>query len=145
MFLILLIIGVVLYFALKGKAAPAVPMRSAPSPAPKEPGHFVCPHPKCLSCGAPADGMKQAWDGLRTVKWTCAYCGTPAPLQTLKDEELPLSARQALGQHAPPQPGAYPPQGSGLGVGTLLTGLVIGSMLSDGDHHCDHDSSDWDN
>jgi len=74
--------------------------------------------------------MRQAWDGMRKVTWTCGYCGAVAGIQELKDEELPPSARQRLGLDGgqgmmPGQP-YYPQQG---GAGGLLTGMMIGSML----------------
>ena len=108
--------------------AAARPMGSGPVQ-----GHlFANPYPKCPSCGAAGDKMKQAWDGLRKVTWTCGYCGSVAGVQELKDEELPPGARARLGLDQPEglvpgQPGNYPPQGGGMGG--LLTGMMIGSML----------------
>jgi hypothetical protein len=92
--------------------------------------------------------MKQDWDGLRSVKWTCGYCSTVAGVQSLKDEELPPSARRQLGLDAP-MPGSVPMQQGGYGqpgggMGGLLTGMMIGSMMGGEARHHDHsgDSSD---
>jgi len=145
MLFVLLIIGAVLYFALRGKQDRPEQLgasRRALPTGPLEPHTFPCPHPKCPTCGASGDKMKQDWDGLRSVKWTCGYCSTPAGIQTLKDEELPPSARRRLNLDAPMQgsmpmqPGGY---GQGGGMGGLLTGMMIGSMMGGGHHH-DHSS-----
>ena len=85
--------------------------------------------------------MKQEWDGLRSIKWSCGYCSAVAGVQALKDEELPPSARRRMGLDAPMQ-GAGPMQQGGFGqsgggMGGLLTGMMIGNMLG-GSHH-DHD------
>lgn len=151
MLVVLIVIGIILYFVLRGKGdqpqVAGAPKR-AMGQGPIEPVKFVCPYPKCASCAAAGDGMKQEWDGMRAVKWTCSSCGTIAGVQTLRDEELPPSARRALGLDQPPmmQQGqgfnqGYPGQQGG-GVGDLLTGLMIGSMMS-GDRHHHHESSDW--
>ena len=104
MLVILLIIGVVIYLAMRGKQDRpeqlGAPRRGLPT-GPLEPHTFACPYPKCPACGASGDRMKQQWDGLRSVKWTCGYCGALAGLQTLKDEDLPPSARRQLGLDAP--------------------------------------------
>lgn len=153
MFWFILIAGVVLYFVLKGKSdRPQVlgaPKRGMGS-GPLEPHTFVCPYAKCSACGAPPDKMRQEWDGLRTVKWTCGYCANLAGTQELRDEELPPSARRRLGLDQPAlQPGFQNGPGYGRtgGAGDLLTGLMIGSMMS-GDRHHHHDGgsggSDWD-
>ena len=160
MFWIILVVGIVLYFVLRGRqdrpeqlgaARRALPM------GPLEPHTFPCPYAKCAACGASGDKMKQDWDGLRAVKWTCGYCGAQAGVQELKDEELPPSARRRLGLDAPLQATA-PMQGgygsSGGGVGDLLTGMMIGSMMGGGHHDRSGDggwgggdsggaSSDW--
>jgi len=138
-FLILMIVGVVVFLVLRGRrdktevlGTPMRPMTSGPIE-----GHsFACPYPKCPSCGAAGDNMKHAWDGMRKVTWTCGYCGAVAGVQELKDEELPEAARRRLGLDEPPgmvpgQQGYYPPQQGG-GVGGLLTGMMIGEMLSGG-------------
>ena len=142
-FLVLVIIGIVAFLVLRGRrdraeqlGTPIRPMASGPVG-----GHtFANPYPKCPACGAAGDKMRQTWDGLRKVTWTCGYCGTVAGIQELKDEELPAGARQRLGLDAPqgmmPGQAYYPPQG---GAGGLLTGMMIGSMLG-GDHH---HSDDW--
>jgi hypothetical protein len=151
MLLVLIVVGLVLYFVLRGKGdkpqVAGAPKR-AMGQGPIEPVKFVCPYPKCGSCGAEGNGMKQEWDGMRAVKWTCGSCGTIAGVQSLKDEELPPSARRALGLDQPPmmQQGQgysqnYPGQQGG-GVGSLLTGMMIGSMMG-GDHHHHHDSDGW--
>ncbi|HEU4951445.1 MAG TPA: hypothetical protein VFT46_05810, partial [Holophagaceae bacterium] len=80
--------------------------------------------------------MKGAYDGLRSVKWTCGYCGAQAGIQELKDEELPLTARRRLGLDPDPmangmQPG-YGPGPQGPNLGGLLTGVLLGEMLSGG-------------
>jgi hypothetical protein len=144
LFLVIIIAGIVLYFVLRGRSdrpqVAGAPKRGLGS-GPLEPITFVCPYPKCGACGAAPDKMKQEWDGLRSVKWTCGYCGNGAGIQELKDDELPASARRRLGlDPGPMQPGM---QGgynagygrSGGGAGDLLTGLMIGSMLGGDRHH----------
>ena len=159
MFWIILIAGIVLYFVLRGRGDRPEQLGAAHRPlptAPLEAHSFPCPYAKCPACGATGDKMKQDWDGLRSVKWTCDYCGAPAGVQELKDEELPPSARRRLGLDAPlqgmvPQGGVGQPGG---GVGGLLTGMMIGSMLGGGQSQgggdagwgggsSDGSSSDW--
>lgn len=142
MFWIILIVGVVLFFVLRGRKDRPEQLgasRRALPTGPLEPHTFPCPYPKCPACGATGDKMKQDWDGLRAVKWTCGYCGALAGVQALKDEELPPSARRRLGLDAPLQGSAPMQQGgygpSGGGMGGLLTGMMIGSMLGGGHHH----------
>jgi hypothetical protein len=145
-FVVLLIIGAVIYLAMRGKQDRAEQLgaarRGLPT-GPLEPHSFPCPYPKCPTCGASGEKMKQEWDGLRSVKWSCSYCSAVAGVQSLKDEELPPSARRRMGLDAPMQgsmpmqPGGYGQQGSGMGG--LLTGMMIGSMMG-GSHH--HDRSD---
>lgn len=143
-FWLLLIIGVVAYLVLRGKKDRPEQLgasRRALPTGPLEPYTFPCPHPKCLTCGASGDKMKQDWDGLRAVSWTCGYCGAAAGVQSLKDEELPPSARRRLGLDAqmqgsvPMQPGGYGQPGGGMGG--LLTGMMIGSMMGGSHHHRD--------
>ncbi|HEX9080674.1 MAG TPA: hypothetical protein VF768_00275 [Holophagaceae bacterium] len=151
MFWIILIAGVVLYFVLKGKRDRPEQLGAAHRPMTTgalEPHKFPCPYAKCQACGGSGEGMKQEWDGLRSVKWTCGYCGAQAGVQELKDEELPPSARRRLGLDAPPMAqGGVPMQGGyggGGGVGDLLTGMMIGSMMGGGGHHQDRsDDSGW--
>ncbi|MBK7294279.1 MAG: hypothetical protein IPI84_11030 [Holophagaceae bacterium] len=149
MLVILLIIGVVIYLAMRGKQDRPEQLgasrRGLPT-GPLEPHTFACPYPKCPACGASGDRMKQQWDGLRSVKWTCGYCGALAGLQTLKDEDLPPSARRQLGLDAPMQ-GSIPMQQGGYGqtgggMGGLLTGMMIGSMMGGGHHHSSSDQGD---
>lgn len=157
-FLVLIAIGFVLYLALRGKQDRSEQLGAAHRPLPTgalEPHTFACPYAKCPTCGASGEKMKQEWDGLRAVKWTCAYCGTVAGVQTLKDEELPPSARQRLGLDmgpgTPMQQGYYGQPGGGMGGGGLLTGMMLGSMLGGDHHHHHHDeggyregsSTDW--
>lgn len=145
--LILLIIGAVLYFALRGRQDKPEQLgasRRALPTGPLEPHTFACPYPKCPTCGASGDKMKQEWDGLRSVKWSCGYCSAVAGVQTLKDEELPPSARRLLmdpqGQGGVPmQQGGYGQPGGGMGGG-LLTGMMLGSMMGGGGHHHDRQS-----
>lgn len=150
MLLILLIIGAGLYMVLRGKQDQPEQLgasRRALPTGPLEPHTFPCPYPKCPTCGASGDKMKQEWDGLRSVKWTCGYCGALAGVQNLKDEELPPSARRQLGldrgsmQESMPMQGGYGQSGGGMGG--LLTGMMIGSMMGGGGHH-HHDHSDGD-
>lgn len=149
MLFVLLIIGAVLYFALRGKQDRPEQLgasrRGLPT-GPLEPHTFPCPYPKCPTCGASGDRMKQEWDGLRSVKWTCGYCGALAGLQSLKDEELPPSARRQLGLDGPAQ-GAIPMQQGGYGqpgggMGGLLTGMMIGSMMGGNQRHHDGQGGD---
>ena len=148
-FVFLMVVGAVIYFVMKGRRdkpeALGTAKRSMGS-GPIAEQRFACPYPKCPTCGASGDKMKQQWDGLRKVTWSCGYCGSLAGVQELKDEELPPSARQRLGLDAPPQ-GMMPGQGyaqgsSGGGMGGLLTGMMIGSMLGGSGHH-DHHSDNW--
>ena len=149
MLVILLIIGVVIYLAMRGKQDRPEQLgaarRGLPT-GPLEPHTFPCPYPKCPACAASGDRMKQAWDGLRSVKWTCGYCGALAGLQTLKDEDLPPSARRQLGLDGPMQ-GSIPMQQGGYGqpgggMGGLLTGMMIGSMMGGGHNHDRSDKGD---
>jgi hypothetical protein len=146
MFIILIIIGAVIYFAMRGRQDRPEQLGASRRALPTgsiEPQSFACPYPKCPTCGASGDKMKQEWDGLRAVKWSCNYCSAVAGVQTLKDEELPTSARRRLGMDSPAQ-GAMPMQpggyGQGGGMGGLLTGMMLGSMMGGG--HRDHDHSD---
>ncbi len=148
-FLFLLALGLVLYFVLRGRKDRPEQLGASKRAmgSGSIPDHtFACPYAKCPTCAASGDKMKQQWDGLRKVTWTCGYCGNVAGVQELKDEELPPSARQRLGLDAPPpgmapgQSGYYPPQGGG-GAGDLLTGMMIGTMLG-GDHHSRR-GDDW--
>jgi hypothetical protein len=135
-FVVLLIIGTILYFALRGRGDKPEQLgaaKRAMGTGPVVDHTFACPYAKCPMCAASADKMKQQWDGLRKVTWTCGYCGNIAGIQELKDEELPPSARQHLGLDAPPpalqQDFSGPGQG-GSEVSSLLTGMMIGSMLN---------------
>lgn len=148
---ILIIVGLGLYLVLRGRKDAPEQLGAAHRPlptAPLEPHTFPCPYPKCATCGASGEKMKQEWDGLRSVKWTCNYCGALAGVQTLKDEELPPSARRMLGLDAPNAGAAPMPQGGygqDGGMGGLLTGMMIGSMMGGGHHHHDHhrDGDGW--
>ncbi len=141
MFWIILIAGIVLYFVLRGRRDRPEQLGAAHRPLTTgalEPHTFPCPYAKCQACGGSGAGMKQDWDGLRSVKWTCGYCGAQAGVQELKDEELPPSARRRLGLDAPAVQGGAPMQmqgGSGGGMGDLLTGMRIGSMMGGGHSH----------
>ncbi len=146
---VLIIIGAVLYLVLRGRQDQPEQLgasRRALPTGPLEPHTFACPYPKCPTCGASGDKMKQEWDGLRSVKWSCGYCSAVAGVQSLKDEELPPSARRQLGMDAPAQgsmpmqPGGY---GQGGGMGGLLTGMMLGSMMGGGSHH-EHRNQDGD-
>jgi hypothetical protein len=149
---VLLIIGAVLYFVFRGRQDKPEQLgasrRGLPT-GPLEPHSFPCPYPKCPTCAASGDKMKQEWDGLRSVKWTCGYCGALAGVQSLKDEELPPSARRQLGMDGPMQ-GSVPMQQGGFGqpsggMGGLLTGMMIGSMMGGQQHHHDrsNDGDGW--
>jgi hypothetical protein len=147
MFLVLVIIGIVVFLMLRGRQdraeALGTPARALPSGSVQ--GHvFANPFPKCPACGAAGDKMRQSWDGLRKVTWSCGYCGSVAGIQELKDEELPAGARQRLGLDAPQgmvpgQPGYFPPQGGG---GGLITGMILGSMLG-GERRYRDDDGGW--
>lgn len=111
---------------------------------------FACPWPKCPNCAASAEKMRQQWDGLRKVTWTCGYCGA-VQVQDLRDDELPPSARQRLGLDPSTDPNQAVYQqgnpgmgGMGGGVGGLLTGMMIGNMMGGG-HHDRHDDDNWRN
>lgn len=159
-FLALMLIGVAIYFVMRGRSDKREMLGAAKRPMGSgslAPVVFANPFPKCPACGANGDTMKQQWDGLRNVTWSCGYCGNKQ-VQELTDAELPPSARTRLGLDAPANlsvpPGGYPPAGGGGGgMGGLLTGMMIGSMMGGGhDHHRqDHDwssggsdsSGDW--
>ena len=140
LFLVLVIIGIVVFLVLRGRrdrqerlGEPIRPMGSGPLQS----HTFANPYTRCPACGAAGDKMKQAWDGMRKVTWTCGYCGAVAGVQELKDEELPAGARARLGLDQPQgmvpgQPGYYPPPQGG-GMGGLLTGMMIGTMLGGGE------------
>jgi ribosomal protein S27AE len=150
-FVLVLMAGIVVFLVLRGfrdrrenLGAAGRPMGSGSLEAQT----FANPYAKCPACGASGDKMKQHWDGLRKVTWTCGYCGVVAGVQELKDEELPGSARQRLGLDAPQgmmpgQAGYYPPQSSGMGgMGGLLTGMMLGNMLGGSRHDRDR-GDDW--
>lgn len=149
------VIAIVVFLVVKSRrdrqaaVPPPIPTapRSADGQGPIGSHTFACPYPKCSNCGAAADKMRQQWDGLRKVTWTCSYCGA-VQVQDLKDEELPPSARQRLGLDpgADPNQAVYPQQGGGGmmgGAGGLLTGMMIGSMMGGDRHH--HDDDNWRN
>jgi hypothetical protein len=147
--IVLLAIGAVLYFVLRGRQDKPEQLgasrRGLPT-GPLEPHSFPCPYPKCPTCGASGDKMKQEWDGLRSVKWSCGYCSAVAGVQALKDEELPPSARRQLGMDGPMQ-GSVPMQQGGLGqpgggMGGLLTGMMIGNMMGGGQQRHDRPGDD---
>jgi hypothetical protein len=149
-FVVLLIIGIIAFLVLRGRQDRAeqvgAPIRAMGS-GPVQGQGFACPYPKCPTCGAAGEKMKQAWDGLRKVTWTCGYCGGVAGIQELTDEELPPGARARLGLDLPQgmagQPGGYGPQGpQGGGMDGLLTGMVLGEMLG-GERRYPRDQGGW--
>ncbi len=156
LFFFIVVGGVILFLMLRGRRDRPERLgasKRAMGTGPIADHRFSCPYPKCPTCSASGDKMKQQWDGLRKVTWTCGYCGNIAGVQELKDEELPPSARRRLGLDLP-RPGVrqgdggFVDQGGG-GMGGLLTGMMIGSMMGGGHHHRDDgwsgDSggSDW--
>ena len=150
-FIVILIVIAVVYFAMKGKKDRPEQLGAAKRGMTS--GHiedhtFVSPYAKCPTCGASGSGMKGAYDGLRTVKWSCGYCGAQAGLQELKDEELPVLARRRLGLDPDPANAMVPQQGYGQssqgGMGGILTGVLLGEMLSGGNHQSSSSTSgDW--
>lgn len=103
-FLVLLVIGAVVYFVMKGRRDKTEMLgasKRSMGSGPVQEHVFTCPYSKCPTCGSSGDKMKQQWDGMRKVTWSCGYCGAQAGIQELKDEELPPSARQRLGLDAP--------------------------------------------
>lgn len=151
-FLVLIGLGLVLFLVFRGRNQRRVDGASArPMPTgPVQPHTFACPFPKCGNCGASADKQKQQWDGLRTVTWSCGYCGH-SQVQQLTDDQLPPSARQRLGLDGGMQNGAYPPGyqggngmggGLGSGLGGVMTGMMLGSMLG-GNHHNHGGGDGW--
>ena len=98
-FILVMASGAVAYFLLRGKSGQqkiiGAPKR-AMSTEPIKPVVFQCPYIKCPVCGGPSDKMRQEWDGLRKIRWTCGYCGN-INVQELKGDEPPLSARRRLG------------------------------------------------
>lgn len=147
-FVALLVVGIVVFLVLKGKRDRAEQLGAAKRPMGSgslEAVTFANPYGKCPTCGAAGDKMKQQWDGLRKVTWSCGYCGSVAGIQELKDEELPASARQRLGLDGgmmPGQSGFGGPQQGG-GMGGLLTGMMIGGMLGGG--HSGSNNDGWGN
>ena len=128
-FVVVLAIGSILYLVLRGRQDRPEALGTAKRAMGSGPvaGHlFPCPYPKCPACAASGEKMKQQWDGLRKVTWTCGYCGCLAGVQELKDEELPPEARRRLGLDSGPGPD-FPAQGGG--VDGLLTGMMIGGMM----------------
>nr|WP_320131181.1 hypothetical protein [uncultured Holophaga sp.] len=152
-FVMVAIMGVIIVLVKKAMRDRQTATSQTPLPpaAPRSTGEgpigshtFACPFTKCPSCGASSDKMRQQWDGLRKVTWTCGYCSTPQ-VQELRDEELPPVARQRLGLDPAPQQTVYVdrPGGDGMGgVGGLLTGMMIGSMMG-GDHHRHQGDDSW--
>ncbi len=141
---LLLGLGLVIWLIVRSRRNAAEAQAQAPRPGMPPPpvgGHtFANPFPKCSNCGAAGDRMKQQWDGLRKVTWSCGYCGH-SQVQELRDEELPPSARQKLGLDQPPAGYGYPGQagqmnpGMGGGLGGLVTGMMLSSMLGGSSHH----------
>lgn len=144
-FVFLLVGGFVFFLIMKGRRDRPEQLgasKRALGSAPIADHTFACPYAKCPTCSASGDKMKQQWDGLRKVTWTCGYCGGVAGVQELRDEELPPSARRRLGLDIPHPSmrqegmGPFPGQG-GSGMGGLLTGMMIGSMMNGSHHHRD--------
>lgn len=136
-FLVILIVLAVIYFAMKGKGDRPEQLGAAKRGMTSGhiPDHaFVSPYAKCPTCGASGSGMKAEYDGTRSVKWSCGYCGSQAGIQELKDDELPPATRRRLGLDPDPaqammaQQNPYGAQGPN--VGGLLTGVILGEMLS---------------
>lgn len=147
-FVVVLVLGLVLWLVLRGRGDRRETLDASKRPmgsGPLQPVTFASPFPKCPNCGAAGDKLRQQWDGLRKVTWTCGYCGF-TQVQELKDEELPASARQRLGldpgpqAYAQGQPG-YERDGGFGGAGGLITGMMLGSMLGGSHHH--HDDGGW--
>ena len=83
-FLVLLVIGVVVYFVLKGRRDRAEQLGASHRPMGTGPveGHtFASPYAKCPNCSGPGDKMKSNWDGMRKGTWTRGYCSTQAGVQ----------------------------------------------------------------
>ncbi|MBS1784913.1 MAG: hypothetical protein JST24_05750 [Acidobacteria bacterium] len=157
-FLVILIVLAVIYFAMRGKGDRPEQLGAAKRGMTSGrigDGHtFVCPYAKCPTCGASGDGMKSAYDEVRTVKWTCGYCGAQAGIQELKDEELPPAARRRLGLDPDPamlQQQGFSGMGQGMGqmgqgpnLGGLLTGVILGEMLGGGHRSSSNSGGGWD-
>ena len=153
-FIVILIVLAVIYFAMRGKGDRPEQLGAAKRGMTS--GHiggdlkFVSPYPKCPSCGGSGDGMKATYDDLRTVKWSCGYCGAQAGIQELKDEELPPAARRRLGLDPDPamlaQQQGYAPGNNpgGPNLGGMLTGILIGEMLSGGNRSGSNSGGGWD-
>lgn len=152
-FIVILIVIAVIYFAMRGKGDRPEQLGAAKRGMTS--GHiggdhtFVSPYAKCPACGASGDGMKANYDGTRTVKWTCGYCGAQAGIQELKDEELPPMVRRRLGLDPDPaaammqQGGGFGQGPQGGGMGGLLTGVLLGEMLSGG-NRSSNNGGGWD-
>lgn len=138
-FTVILVIGLVLFLVLRGRRDKPELLgasKRAMGSGPLGDHTFAPPYTKCPTCSASGDKMKQQWDGLRKVTWTCGYCGNVAGVQELKDEELPPSARQRLGLDVP-HPSLRQDQPGSSGVGGLLTGMMIGGMMGGHGHRSD--------
>lgn len=150
-FIVILIVIAVIYFAMRGKGDRPEQLGAAKRGMTS--GHiggdhaFVSPYAKCPACGASGDGMKANYDGTRTVKWTCGYCGAQAGIQELKDEELPAATRRRLGLDPDPamlaQQQGYAPMNQGPNLGGMLTGMLLGEMLSGG-NRSSNNGGGWD-
>lgn len=148
---LILLGGGILYLVMRGRGDRKEVLGASKRPmgsGPLQPVTFACPYPKCPTCGGSSDKMKQQWDGMRKVTWTCGYCSAVAGVQELKDEELPASARQRLGMDQPGmplqgQPGFNQGYGGGGGIGNLLTGMMIGGMMGGSSHHDRPRDDDW--
>lgn len=150
LFVVLLVLGIIAFLVLRGRQDRAeqlgAPIRAMGSGSLQ--GHvFPCPYSRCPTCGASGEKMKQAWDGLRSVTWTCGYCGGVAGVQELQDAELPPGARARLGLDTPPPqglPGMGPlgPVQPGGGLDGVITGMMIGSMLG-GERRYPRDEGGW--
>ncbi len=149
-FIVILIVLAVIYFAMRGKGDRPEQLGAAKRGMTS--GHiggdhtFVSPYAKCPTCGASGDGMKANYDGTRTVKWTCGYCGAQAGIQELKDDELPAATRRRLGLDPDPaafaQQQGYGPLNQGPNLGGMLTGVILGEMLGGG--HRSSGGGGWD-
>ena len=104
-FVVILAIGLVLYLVLRGRQDKPEQLgaaKRAMGSGPIADHTFATPYSKCPTCSASGDKMKQQWDGLRKVTWTCGYCGNTAAVRrcrVISTEREPAAKRWRCKRH----------------------------------------------